>query len=79
MFGYGSGLPFLFPFLDVLVIEAVIEGSVGNKPVLIGEGESILIVEISAGEAQVAEFRLGDSVGVNIGINTRNSTFVGSV
>ncbi len=78
VFGDGSVGSFVFPLLDVLEAVFLVPGSVGNKSVLIGE-DDFLVVEVDPIEAKVFKFGFDWSVFVKVGVDTPDALLVGSV
>lgn len=71
--------PLLLPLYDVFELRLLVPGGVGDKPVLVLEGPLGFFGQISPGESEVGQIGSGWSVGAEVGVDARNSAFVGAV
>lgn len=78
MTGHWSIQSLLLPLLDMLEIMFLVEWSICDESILVGENE-LLVVNILSFETQVLEFCLNWTVFVNVGIDSPNTVLVGSV
>jgi hypothetical protein len=77
--GDWSFLAFLLPLLQVLKVEDLVEGGVGDEAVLVGESERIVFELLISGESEVLELWFREAVGVEIGIDTRDAFLIRTV
>ena len=70
---------FPFPFDDVFELLFRMPDGLGSESVLVGEGPCHLLVNISSGESNIGELVWGDSVGVEVGVDSRDAFFVGPI
>jgi hypothetical protein len=70
---------FPLPLLNVLEGDGLMPDGVADESVLISKSPSVLIVNISAREAQIGKLLSGDAIGVDVGVNTRDALLVRAV
>ena len=77
--GYRSVESFFLPFDDVFEGRTFVPDSVGDEAVFVREGPDLFFINISAGESKVWQWFLGGSEGVEVGVDTWDASFIGSV
>lgn len=70
---------FSFPFDDVLELLFRVPDGLGGESILVCEGPSDLLVNISSGESKVGKLVLSDAVGVEVGVDAWYAFFIGSI
>jgi hypothetical protein len=70
---------FLLPLNNVLELTLDVPWSVGDESILILEGPLSFVHDISAREAEVRELLFGGPIFAEVGVDTRDSVFVGSI
>lgn len=79
IFGHWSLQSLILPLLDVLERNLLVPDSTGDEAVFVSEGPHVLIVNISAREAQISQLFTGYTVWVQVSIDSGNALLVGSV
>lgn len=66
----------VLPLCDMFKIILLIERGIGNKPILIGKSECHIFFRVGACETDILKFRLSNTIGIKISMQTRCSPLV---